>query len=209
MTLRDKLLSHPSFRFEKNVFYQKEMLEKNLFEEKYIELRKREQRIYSDEVVRNLPEFNKPDSLKDEWAIRKITLKKVTKYLEKKNSKLSILELGCGNGWLSHQLAKSLNAEILGVDVNETELLQGARIFKDYPNLSFLCADIFSADLEKKTFDIILLSSSIQYFADLTLLMNRLLELTKHTGEIHIVDSPIYNSSNESHLAQLRSRDYF
>src|SRR6185369_492378 len=103
-----------------------------------------EQRVYSDDVVRNLPDFSEQSTLKKEWDIRKITVRKLIKYLEKKNEKLSILELGCGNGWLSHQLAASLNAEVFGVDVNETELLQGARIFKDDQNLSFLCADIFS-----------------------------------------------------------------
>jgi len=209
MTLRDRLLSHPSFRLEKNMFYQKELSHKNPFEEKYIELRKREQRVYSDDVVRNLPEFNEDVSLKEEWAIRKNTLKKLIKYLEKKNEKLLILELGCGNGWLSHNLAKSLTAEILGVDVNEAELLQGATIFKNYQNLSFLYADIFSADLKNETFDVILLASSIQYFPDLSQLVNRLLELTKPSGEIHFADTPIYSSREESQQAQKRSRDYF
>jgi len=208
MTLRDILFNSSRFNFEKNIFYQKEF-RKDIFEKRYIELRKREQRVYSDEVVRNLPEFVEPGTLTKEWAIRKITLKKLITYLKKKKYKLLILELGCGNGWLSHQLASSLNVEVLGLDVNETELLQGAALFKDSQNLSFISADIFTADLKKETFDIILLASSIQYFPSLTQLIHRLLELLSPSGEIHIVDSPIYSSSAELLEAKKRSHNYF
>jgi len=136
-------------------------------------------------------------------------LNKLISYFEKKSGKLSILELGCGNGWLSHRLSTSLNAEILGIDVNEKELLQGAAIFKSHKKVSFMYADIYSVDLKNETFDVILLASSIQYFADLRKLVERLLELLRPDGEIHLVDSPIYNSSNDSQQAQKRSRDYF
>jgi 2-polyprenyl-3-methyl-5-hydroxy-6-metoxy-1,4-benzoquinol methylase len=209
MTLRDILLNNSSFIFEKDIFYQKELLKKNLFEKMYIDLRKRENRVYSDQAVQYLPEFEGPRDLKKEWAIRKITLKKLIKYFDKKKCKLLILELGCGNGWLSHQLASSLNTEFLGLDVNETELLQGASLFKNHQNLSFMCADVFTAELAKSTFDIILLASSIQYFSNLKQLMHRLEELLKPSGEIHIADSPLYNSLVEIQEAQKRSHEYF
>jgi len=207
MTLRNILLNDSSFVFEKNIFYQRE-LRNNIFEKEYIELRKREQRVYSDEVVRNLPEFDKPGPLKKEWAIRKITLKKFFEYLRKKENSF-ILELGCGNGWLSHQLATLLKVEVVGLDVNETELLQGASLFKDNQNLSFMYADVFTTGIEKETFDVILLASSIQYFPNLMQLIERLLELLNPSGEIHIVDSPMYRSSVESLEAKKRSHNYF
>jgi len=207
MTLRNILLNSSSFIFEKSIFYQKE-LRKDIFEKEYIELRKREQRVYSDEVVRNLPEFGEPGTLNKEWGIRKITLKKLIGHLRKKEGSV-ILELGCGNGWLSHQLASSRNAEVVGLDINETELLQGASLFKDYQNLSFIYANVFTADFKKETFDVILLASSIQYFPDLLKLIQRLLDLLNPSGEIHIVDSPIYSSLGESLEAKKRSHGYF
>src|SRR6478736_1351145 len=88
MTLRDKLLNHSSFCFENNIFYQKELPVKNLFEKKYIELRKLEHRVYSDEVVRSLPDFNERGPLEEEWAIRKITLKKLIKHFEKETERI-------------------------------------------------------------------------------------------------------------------------
>src|SRR5258705_4604234 len=192
MNLRNLLLSNNSFSFKRNIFYQKELTHHDPFEKNYIELRKRENRVYADEVVRNLPDLDMPQSLKNEWLIRKITMRKLITYFKKKDKKNLILELGCGNGWLSHQLAVSLNAEILGLDINETELLQGASLFGDCQNLSFIYGDIFTIGIKEETFDIVILAGSIQYFPDVARLVRRLLDLEKPAGEIHIVDSPIY-----------------
>jgi SAM-dependent methyltransferase len=209
MTLSNILLSNPSFIFENNIFYQKGRQHKDAFEKNYIDLRKREHRLYSDEVVRSLPDFDGPLSLRKEWVIRKATMNKLIKYFRREESRKLILELGSGNGWLSHQLALSLHAEVLGMDVNETELLQGATLFRGTQNLLFMCADIFTATIRRETFDIILLASSIQYFPHFGKLIDRLLELLTPSGEIHIVDSPIYASRTESQKAKKRSHDYF
>jgi 2-polyprenyl-3-methyl-5-hydroxy-6-metoxy-1,4-benzoquinol methylase len=111
-------------------------MHRGTFEKNYIELRKKEKRVYSDDVVRNLPDYDE-HSQKKEWMIRKITMTKLISYFSEKDNKNLILELGCGNGWLSHQLAISLKADIVGLDINEVELLQGARLFGGCRNLSF------------------------------------------------------------------------
>ncbi len=209
MTLRNILLNNSSFTFEQNVFCQKEIDNLNAFEKNYINLREREHRVYSDEVVRNLPAIAESHALRKEWLIRKITMKKLVEHFKKRNYKTLILELGCGNGWLCHHLAISLNAEILGLDINETELLQGAKLFGATQNLSFICADVFTVDLKSQSFDFILLASSIQYFSNLKRLISRVLELLKPSGEIHIVDSPIYTSTIKANEAKARSLDYF
>ncbi len=54
----------------------------------------------------------------------------------------AILELGCGNGWLSHLLSQSLQRDVCGIDVNRTELTQAARMFGHDQRLSFIAADI-------------------------------------------------------------------
>lgn len=209
MNLHDILLSNASFAFKENIFYQKELSLTEPFERNYLELRQRENRVYSDEIVRNLPGFDGPYSQKKEWMLRKITLTKLIAHFKSRRDKIRLLELGCGNGWLSHRLAISLNADIFGLDINEMELRQGARLFSDCRNLTFIHGDIFTVDIRKESFDIILLPSSIQYFPDLRQLLNRLLELLKPDGEIHIVDSPIYKSSIESQEAKRRSFSYF
>ena len=94
MALRNLLLTDPSFIFERNIFYQKGLGHGDPFEKNYIELRKSENRVYADEVVRNLPDFDGSYALKKEWMIRKITMIKLIEYLKKKGAKNLILEFG-------------------------------------------------------------------------------------------------------------------
>jgi ubiquinone/menaquinone biosynthesis C-methylase UbiE len=208
MTLRNQLLENSSLAYEKNIFYQKGFQRNNSFQETYLKLRLKENRVHSDDIVRALPEFSAGHPNKKEWEMRKSTLQELVRQLAASGAK-SVLELGCGNGWLSHNLAKSLNADICAVDVNEPELQQGARVFGGQENLCFVYANIFSAVFKPKKFDAIVLGSSVQYFQDLKNLFVTLFDLTAHTGTIYIVDSPFYKTQAESVAAKNRSKRYF
>lgn len=135
MPMKQVLLNHQAFCLQNHIFYQKGFTHPCAFENLYMELRRKENRLYGDEIVANLPEISRDHSQYFEWAVRKKSLHQLVNYLQKKKPN-SILEIGCGNGWLSHQLAKLLPAEICAVDVNETELRQAAYLFKTYENLS-------------------------------------------------------------------------
>lgn len=209
MIFRDHLLNHPSLILENNVFYQQDVGRGSPFENEYIRLREREGRVYTDEIVKSLPLFSAEHQLNKEWLSRSTSLNKLLTYLKNKGSGKFILEVGCGNGWLSHALAVSLGNEICAMDVNETELLQGARVFGDMKNLSFLYSDVFTFDFREQLFDTIVLASSVQYFPDVKGLVNRLLQILKPSGEIHILDSPLYSSTAEIEKARGRSAAYF
>jgi ubiquinone/menaquinone biosynthesis C-methylase UbiE len=208
MALRDILLDNPSFSFEKNIFHQKGQHSES-FEATYLELRGKENRIYSDDELMKLPDYEGIDSLRQEWRARKNTLGLLIKAFKKRPKGSLILELGCGNGWMSHRLATSLDSEILGLDVNNTELTRAANVFKTCSNLLFMKGDVFTVDIKKGTFDIILVASSAQYFPDLKHLVSRLLELLSPSGEIHFVDSPFYSTADEVLEAKMRSAQYF
>ncbi|MDQ3005613.1 MAG: class I SAM-dependent methyltransferase, partial [Chloroflexota bacterium] len=120
---------------------------------------------------------------------------------------LSILELGCGNGWLSNLLSKAGHS-VVAMDQNRFELKQAARVFQINSHLSFFEADIFSAPLILAYFDVIILASVLQYFQDITGLISVLSNYLKPQGEIHILDTPFY-LENELGAATLRSRQYY
>jgi len=207
MSLKNKLLVDPVFSYQNNIFYQNNF-RLDSFEEAYLKLREKENRIYVDSVVKQLPEFRNNHPYKREWDMRKSTFNYLRNYL-RKNGSTYIMELGCGNGWLAHNLAASLNAEICAVDVNETELLQGARVFKDIENLSFVYTDIFSSALKFQKFNAIVLAGSVQYFRDLRALILRLAEFTESQGKIYIADSPFYSSLSDALAARKRSVAHF
>src|SRR5579859_1218772 len=105
---------------------------------------------------------------------------------------MDILEIGCGNGWLSHQLAGIPGSEVTGLDINFTELQQAARVFNDDPNLRFVQGDIRSGVLQDHLFDCILFAASIQYFPSLKKVIYFCLSQLKPGGEIHIMDTLFY-----------------
>ena len=208
MTLRDHLLENPLLKYQNNIFYEKGLHLNNAFEGVYLQLRIKENRIHTDEAVKHLPELDRQHPNRREWEMRKTTLQKLIKYLRASGA-TSVLELGCGNGWLSYNLSNSLNAEICAVDVNETELMQAGRVFNGKENLCFIYTNIFSCVLKPKKFDAIVLGSSIQYFEDLENLFITLLDLVSTSGSIYIVDSPIYNNKAAASAAKTRSVKYF
>ncbi len=208
MNLRENLLNNSSLVFDHNIFYQKELARSQRFEDQYIQLREKENRVYTDEAVMKLPEISNSHSQKKEWAIRKKSSAALISYLASKPLH-TILEVGCGNGWLTHLLANSLHTESCGIDVNETELLQGARLFATHQNVSFIYGDIFTVRLQQHTFDTIILASSLQYFSEPKQLIKRLFEIVTLLGEIHIIDTPFYDSPEKAQAAHSRSQDYF
>lgn len=207
MSLQTLLVNHHGLSGDQNLFYQNSISTNSDFEKNYIDIRAKEQRIYTDEQLRSLPRISSGHTHAPEWKVRQKSSEKLKAYLGKKHGGKTVLEIGCGNGWLSSGISELPGAEVLGLDVNETELKQAASVFKDQSNLNFIFADIFSVDLPVR-FNYIILASSIQYFENFRMIVDRCLTLTEPKGEVHILDSPFYNV-DEVAKAQQRSSEYF
>jgi len=173
----------------------------------YLRARELEGRLYPDAMVARLPQMPAEYPLADEWQARATSSSRLVRYLEGNARPLKILDVGCGNGWLSHKLSLIPNSHVWGVDINERELGQAARIFNN-DRLSFLKADVFQAPFSRRSFDAITLVSVIQYFPDLPGLLQVLKTLLSPVGEIHVLDSPLYEP-DEVPSARERTRLYY
>ncbi len=180
----------------------------NSFEKAYIRLRAKENRLYTDDELNQLPDVPATHIHYQEWLIRKLSAEKLLTYLNTKNRPLRILEIGCGNGWLSFQLATLKNSKVIGQDINFTELQQAARNYSSHKRLRFVYGDLFSGILAEEKFDVIVFAASIQYFESLKKVMTKALSLLLPDGEIHLLDSPFYKS-NEIALARQRTASYY
>ena len=178
------------------------------FQDLYISLRNSEKRIYSDEEVLQLPEVPAGNLYREEWKIRKESSNRLVNYLGKKKNPLRILEVGCGNGWLTHQISLLPNAVVTGIDINLVELEQASRVFANQANLNFIYGDISSGKLLREKFDIIVFAATVQYFQSFRGLMFLTLDLLNEDGEIHILDSHFYSLENIA-AAKERSEQYF
>lgn len=179
---------------------------KNDFSDAYIKARKLEKRVYGDGLVRLLPDIPAYHEQFEEWQLRKKAADRFIDYIKNK-SVTRILDIGCGNGWFTNQIAKNNYADVFGVDVNLPELEQAQRVFNRH-NLFFGYADIFE-NFATKGFDVIVLNSSIHYFPDTDVVITRLKELLNKYGEIHVIDSPIYANDKKAEEAKQRTIQYY
>jgi ubiquinone/menaquinone biosynthesis C-methylase UbiE len=179
-----------------------------LFEKKYIFTRGMENRLYTDAELAVLPDIAPTHTHYKEWQVRKRSGRRLLRYLTAKKRSLDILEIGCGNGWLSHQLAEIPGTQVTGLDINFTELQQAARVFNDDPNLVFVHGDIRSGILTGRGFDCIVFAASLQYFPSLKKIVHVTLSFLKPGGEIHIIDTPFYRPG-EIESARRRTAAYY
>lgn len=171
------------------------------FENLYTTAREKENRLYSDEEVTILPDIPSSHIYADEWRVRKRSADRLVNYLQKKRSSLAILEVGCGNGWLSAQLAGLKNSTITGIDINEKELNQAKRVFGSRSNIYFEVKEIREIRLIKP-FDVIIFAAAIQYFPAFSLTIGEAIKLLKRDGEIHILDSHFYKKDEIGQAGQ-------
>jgi 2-polyprenyl-3-methyl-5-hydroxy-6-metoxy-1,4-benzoquinol methylase len=178
------------------------------FEEQYIGLRQKEDRVHDDDSLYRLPVTSASHPLATEWNIRKRSSKRLINYLKKSKQLLQVLEVGCGNGWLSHQLAAIEGSSITGIDINFTELQQAARVFSRIPNLRFEYGSLENSDEIERQYDIIVFAASIQYFSSLKDIIGTAMKMLRTGGEVHILDSPFYDPAALA-AAKTRTQLYY
>ena len=181
---------------------------KNDFSDLYIKVREKENRLYSIEQIKNLPDLEKNHPQYKEWQLRKKSTARFIEYLNSKKTSLKILDIGCGNGWFSHLMSEVENTEVVGLDVNVTELEQASKAFQK-ENLTFVYTDLYeNTKLNSQKFDLIVLNSCLQYFENKTALFEIITKLLNQKGEIHIIDTPFYNNGTIEN-AKKRTQAYY
>ncbi len=177
------------------------------FGDLYIDVRNQEKRVLTDCQVMFLPDIEPTHAHYKEWQVRKRSAKRLIDYLKEKSKPLNILEIGCGNGWLSSMLLTIKGSKVTGIDVNEPEIMQAKRLFKN-ERLDFICAGFDPTMFAGQKFDVILFAASIQYFPSLKNILKDTLSCLNGNGEIHIIDTNFY-SPNQVEGAARRTEQYY
>jgi ubiquinone/menaquinone biosynthesis C-methylase UbiE len=180
------------------------------FEETYLRYLRKDNRTYDDAEVRELPDTFFYNLHKQEWEMRAKTVQRLLKYISRPNepaNQFRMLEIGCGNGWLSARIAQMPQFNVVGLDVNYFELEQAARVFP-FDNLDFVYGDLFDDIFPEESFDVVVLFDTIQFFPNLQQLINRCRQYLKKGGELHILESPIYQEKDLEQAAK-QTLDYY
>ncbi len=174
----------------------------------YLRCREIEGRLYPDPIVATLPRVPQSDPHAAEWRLRALSSTRLLDRLARQSGPPTVLEVGCGNGWLANLLSSVEGSHVTGVDVNEVELAQARRVFGGRSNLRFVLADITLAEIPIGDPTVIVLASVAQYIADLAGLLRRLRSWLPASGELHILDTPFY-APGELEAARERSRRHY
>lgn len=170
--------------------------EDSAFETQYIRLRKKEGWLYDTTAIKKLPDTDRTDKNYKLWKIRKKSSEMFLRYIKNNQNIYTVLDTGCGSGWFTNKIAAINSAlTVIGLDKNKTELMLAANTFSKN-NLQWIYADIYANLFKRESFDIILLNASVQYFADISALINILLGYLKNKGEIHIRDTAFYSEAD-------------
>lgn len=203
--MQNSLISLTKYTNDEGVYILSPIVSK--FEDVYLKVRENENRVYSNNELKQLPFASKSNPHKNEWDLRAKSFLRFKEYLKTKKQNLNLLDLGCGNGWFCGQFSRTFDHKFYCADVNLTEMKQGRNVFNS-EQIKFIYADIFNAEIPTSSFDIITVNAAVQYFPDLKRLIERLLALIKGNGEVHIIDSPFYNSE-EVDAAKKRTFEYY
>ena len=118
------------------------------------------------------------------------------KSLEVKNPE--ILELCCGMGEFSFDIARITQGKVLAVDISKESIDICNRHLSEtgQEGLKFEVADIEKIELPEKKFDVICMSGSLSYL-NLDILLNNVKKWLKPEGRLVVVDtygySPVFN----------------
>jgi len=173
----------------------------------YHAVREREQRIHTDTVVRGLPLSGHRTQHAAEWRVRARSLKRLRKILHALGKPLQILDIGCGNGWMSAALALDGHA-VIAMDAHLAELEQAAHVFAAH-TVIWCLSDPRTVLFPQARFDVIAFAASLQYFPDLADLFHRVSKILAPGGRIHVVDTVLYDDPEATEQAAARSAAYY
>ena len=144
------------------------------------------------EYYLRLPEMDPAHPLAWQWAIRQKSFEAFRRWvLVPLPSGSRILDLGAGNGWLSHRLATD-GYQPCAVDLNVDAYdgLQASRHFAgEWPRLR---AEFDRLPLAAGQADLVIYNASFHYAPDAATTLREALRVVRRAGRVVILDTPIY-----------------
>ena len=94
----------------------------------YNSTRAKEGRLLKDAIVQDLPFSGSLTAQAPEWRVRERSMLRLLKHFARSGSELRVLEIGCGNGWLSARVTEAGHV-VTAMDIHSEELDQARRVF--------------------------------------------------------------------------------
>ena len=140
-----------------------------------------------------------------------LTLQGVKKLLKQSqdlstaNRKITIVDVGCGNGDMLRTLAdyadkNQLDFELIGIDANQFTVDYAKELSLHYPNIKYRCEDIFDQHFADLQYDIALCTLTLHHFKEDEII--KLLKVFNANANLGIVINDLQRSSISYRLFQ-------
>lgn len=185
------------------------------FAREYARFRAEEGRGYRGRTLLALP-YVRSGPHAGQWAVRSRTFDAfMADVLQPAASqsleRLTVLDLGAGNGWLSYRVAlEGHRAVALDIRDDAVDGLGAANPFlKRAPSMTCLVASFDAVPLASASVDVAVFNASLHYATDLRTVLGEAERLTKPGGQIAILDSPFYRNEAEGAAMVAEKRRQF
>lgn len=129
---------------------------------------------------------------------KQLTLKSVKLLLnQSQNKTLKIIDVGCGNGDMLRALAdfgskNQLHLQLVGIDANAFTIDYAIKCSQDYPNIEYLCLDVFSEEFKHLSCDILLCTLTLHHFTNQEI--SNLLPIFYQNAQLGIVVNDLHRN---------------
>lgn len=122
-----------------------------------------------------------------------------------KQTEISIIDVGCGNGDMLRTLADyglkhHLNFKLTGIDANAFTINHARELSSHYPNIKYRCEDVFGKYFAVLKYDIVLCTLTLHHFKDEEIIA--LVTVFKANSNIGIIINDLHRSSISYRLFQ-------
>jgi 2-polyprenyl-3-methyl-5-hydroxy-6-metoxy-1,4-benzoquinol methylase len=149
------------------------------------------------EYYRSLPYVDRRDAESATWRVRQQSFGNLRRVLKRPGRRrLRILDLGAGNGWLSHRLALDGHACVAVDWLDDQE--DGLAAARHSP-VGFTClqADFDDLPLASQQFDVAIFNASLHYSTDPSATLRRARTSLVAGGMLVVMDSPVFTSDED------------
>jgi ubiquinone/menaquinone biosynthesis C-methylase UbiE len=102
-------------------------------------------------------------------------------------SELSVLDVGCGSGAITADIAQRVNGKVVGIDFSQHLIELAQKNYGHIPNLSFRFANI-NDYVSEKIFDLVIAARTLQWVNNPSQVVSKMVSVLKKGGKISIND---------------------
>ncbi|MFA5887820.1 MAG: methyltransferase domain-containing protein [Candidatus Nanoarchaeia archaeon] len=104
----------------------------------------------------------------------------------------NILDVGCGNGFITKEIAKAFpNSKITAVDI-EQEKIDYAKRHNNAHNVKYLQGNMFHLPFKKNSFDLVICNEVLEHLADYNKAINILAGLSSRYLLVSVPNEPLF-----------------